>query len=120
MISVGIEPDARIEGMLKCGAEEHTGMVATNILYAIPMVYIKINNRELFQSIPIHCIARTHSNIIEQTKSHGTVDLGMVTTRTYATKCRFCLIGNDKANSLDHGTCGAQCRSGLKRHLPHL
>ncbi len=78
-----------IEGMLKAGAEQHSGLIPENIFGAIAMMYVEIHYGNTLKPLCFECMGRSHRNIVEVTKSHGTVALRMVSRRAYRAKSSF-------------------------------
>jgi hypothetical protein len=61
-----------------CGQEKYIRIIIENIMNAIAMVHIIVNDQNTLQFVDTLCITSSHYHIAKNTKSHGSCRHNMV------------------------------------------
>src|SRR5262249_24559140 len=77
---------ARVEGILVRAKVEDTGVRFEDVLCAVAVVHVPVDDQNVVEPMLLLEIARQNGDIIEQTKTHGAVGLRMVPWRPYSTE----------------------------------
>lgn len=67
--------------MLEGADHEHLRVAGENILGAVTVMHVEIDDRHAFQSVRVQRVARRDGNIVEETESHRACALRMVSRR---------------------------------------
>ena len=86
--------------MLEAGADQDIFIVLKNLLRAIAVVNIEINNGDLIDAVPGQGVGSADGNIIKKAKAHGLIAFRMVAGRANVTKSIVGLPGNQQINGL--------------------
>ncbi len=65
---------------------------------------IPVKNCHAIVPDPVPCVSRSNCNVVEKTKSHGTIALRMMAGRTHGTEDRIAFVLCDSLNSGNHGS----------------
>ena len=78
----------RIEARLESGTHEHTVVAAQDVLAAVAVVDVNVDQRHAVQAVGIECMANADGNVVEKAETHGCRIFGMVSWGAHATKGR--------------------------------
>ena len=95
--------------MLKETHHQYALIPLDDVLGAVAMVHIKVDDGNALQTMALQCVARGDSHIIEKAKTHGLIVAGMVTRGTDGTERVFHLTSDDGIGRGNCRTGGAQC-----------
>ena len=79
-------PRARIKWRLMGGTEQNARIVLDQILRAVAMMHVEIDNRDPFQPVMVQRMLRRHSDRSKKTKPHRRLAFGVVTGRAHGSK----------------------------------
>ena len=101
--------------MLKQRQQHYPFIVFEDFFRAIAMVHIKIQNGHPLNTMFGNRMHRTHSNVIEETKTHGFAGFRMVAGWANGAKCIRRLLVHHHVYRFDHSTCRMSRRSQSAR-----
>jgi hypothetical protein len=108
---------ARVEGVLVEGEKEHRGVVVEQVLGAVAVVDVPVDDHHPLDPVPALQVARRHRDVVEQAEAHRPVGLGVVTGRAHAGEPVVDLAGHDRVNQGEHPAGGqAGGVMGGRRH----
>ena len=105
---IGLPAMARVEGMLETGAEQDPLVTLKDVLGAVAVVDIKVDDRDPFQAMFSHGMGGTDGDVVEEAKAHGTFALGMVPGRTHAAEGGMVLVAHHQVDAHHRGPGGTQ------------
>lgn len=85
--------------MLKRGAEKHPQVVFENLLSAIALVHVEINNCHFFQAVMFECVGCANRDVVVEAEPHRTAAFGVMTRGPDSAKSRFHLAACYQVNS---------------------
>ena len=88
-VVASIGPCSGIVRVLKTRTQQHPPIFVKDILGAVAVMHVKVQDRDTLEPVYVHGVACAHSHIVENAKSHCAVIRGVVTTRSHGTK-RIC------------------------------
>src|SRR5690625_6777805 len=77
---------------------------------AVAMMNVEINHGDALDLVYRSSVRSAHRDIIEQTKAHGFIYLGMVAGRPHSAKYSLCSIGHDCVDRHAQSAGSMQCR----------
>jgi hypothetical protein len=83
VITDSVCPHIWVERVLEAAAEQDPGIITEDILGAITMMHIKIDDRNATELISLQCMGGTYRNIIEYAKTHGLMTFCMMSRGAY-------------------------------------
>ena len=92
--------------MLKSGAEEHPAVSTEDILGAVGVMHIEIDDGDTLEAMDGNRVRCADGDVVEKTEPHGAVPLRMMARRPDSTKGTSGLAGHHHVNGLD---IGARC-----------
>jgi hypothetical protein len=85
---------------------EHGGIVLKDVLCAVAMVDVPIEDCDLLCSMPLQGVTGSYCGIIEETESHRPVALCMMSRRSNGTEGRTHFLTQNQVNGIARRPCG--------------
>ena len=97
-------PSQRKFAILVNGDRQHIGIVIENVLSAIAVMDVPVNNRNAFCQPARLSITDRDTNIVEQAEAHSGVWERVVPRRSHQCICAGMTAGSNRGHRLDHST----------------
>jgi hypothetical protein len=103
--------------VLKAAAEQHARLIAKNILGAVAVVNVKIDNGDALEPVLAQGMGGTDGDIIKDAKSHCAIALGVMPGRANAAKGGIYVSRHHQIYAVYNCTGRTQCRvHGMRIH----
>ena len=114
VLSLGRATAVRVERVLEQADHQHPVVAGNDVLGAVAVVHVEINNRHPFETVHIERMAGSDGHIVEKAKAHRRVAGGVVAGRADGTKRIARLAVDDQIGRRHRCTCRMQgCLIGV-------